>query len=74
MATVSRPVIDQTGLDGTFDFDLEWLPEMEPGASADESGVSFREALKQELGLRLVPEKGPVELLVIDSVEQPTAN
>ncbi len=72
MATVSRPVIDETGLSGTFDFTLDWLPEF--NAPADASGPNFRDGLKEQLGLKLEPKQGPVELLVIDHVEHPSAN
>ena len=75
MATLARPVIDQTGLSGPFDFSLEWMPEIDgPPAQGDESGTTFREALKDQLGLKLVPQKGPVEVLIIDHVEPPSEN
>lgn len=72
MAMLPRPVVDETGLSGLFDFSLEWLPEY--NASPDASGLTFREALKEQLGLALEPKKGPVDILVIDHVEQPEAN
>jgi uncharacterized protein (TIGR03435 family) len=72
MATVSRPVIDETGLSGTFDFTLDWVPEF--NAPADASGPNFRDGLKEQLGLKLEPKQGPVELLVIDHVEHPSTN
>jgi uncharacterized protein (TIGR03435 family) len=80
MATVSRPVVNETGLTGTFDFSLEWMPEMSgpqaDGAAAqpEESGPTFGEALREQLGLKLKPEKGSVEILVIDHVEHPSEN
>jgi len=72
MATVSRPVIAETGLSGTFDFTLDWLPEF--NAPPDASGPNFREALKEQLGLKLESQQGPVDILVIDRVEHPSAN
>jgi uncharacterized protein (TIGR03435 family) len=72
MATIPRPVIDQTGLNGTFDFTLDWVPEF--NAPPDASGPNFREALKDQLGLKLEPQQGPVDILVIDRVEHPSAN
>jgi uncharacterized protein (TIGR03435 family) len=72
MAVLPRPVVDETGLNGTFDFSLEWLPEF--NAPADASGPTFREALKEQTGLTLEPKKGPVDILVIDHIEQPEAN
>ena len=73
MATISRPVVNQTGLVGLFDFSLEWAPEVE-GGQPGPSGPTFNEALKQQLGLKLDPKKGPVDLLVIDHIEQPSEN
>jgi uncharacterized protein (TIGR03435 family) len=72
MATISRPVIDETGLNGAFDFTLDWVPEF--NAPPDASGPNFREALKEQLGLKLEPRQGPVDILVIDRVEHPSAN
>jgi uncharacterized protein (TIGR03435 family) len=72
MAVIPRPVIDETGLNGTFDFTLDWVPEF--NAPSDASGPNFREALKEQLGLHLEPQKGPVDILVIDHVEHPSAN
>jgi uncharacterized protein (TIGR03435 family) len=45
-----------------------------PNAQGEEAGPSIAQAIKQQLGLKLESTKGPVELLVIDHVEQPTAN
>jgi uncharacterized protein (TIGR03435 family) len=72
MATISRPVIDATGLNETFDFTLDWVPEF--NAPSDASGPNFREGLKEQLGLKLEPRQGPVDILVIDRVEHPSAN
>jgi uncharacterized protein (TIGR03435 family) len=72
MATIPRPVIDETGLNGTFDFTLDWVPEF--NAPPDASGPNFRESLKEQVGLKLEPRQGPVEILVIDRVEHPSAN
>jgi len=74
MATVTRPVIDETGLTGGYDFWMDWMPEETSDQGNNETGGTFREALKNQLGLKLQPVKGPVQVLVIDHVEQPTAN
>lgn len=76
LATLERPLIDETGLTGGFDFSIEWTPPEDMGQPGDVGsfGAPFREALKKQLGLRLEPHKGPVEVLVIDHVEQPSAN
>jgi uncharacterized protein (TIGR03435 family) len=74
---LDRPVIDQTGLTGKFDFLIEFLPEMRgpaPAPDLDRSGPTFLEALKDQDGLKLVPQKGPVEVIVVDHVEHPSEN
>jgi uncharacterized protein (TIGR03435 family) len=69
---VDRPVIDHTGLAGMFGFTLMFSPlNTEPQVARD---ASIYTALREQLGLKLEPARGPVELLVIDSVEQPTPN
>ncbi len=65
-----RMVVDQTGLNGDFDFTLQWTPEL--AASAE--GPSFFTAIREQLGLQLAPSKAPVEVIVIDHIEQPSAN
>lgn len=76
LATIERPLIDKTGLTGGFDFSIEWTPPADMGQPGDVGsfGAPFREALKKQLGLKLEPQKSPVEVLVIDHVEQPSAN
>jgi uncharacterized protein (TIGR03435 family) len=73
-----RPVLDQTGLTGTYDFSLEFAPETaQTGPTADPNLVgsaSFSEALREQLGLKLVARKAPVNVLVIDHIEKPTPN
>jgi uncharacterized protein (TIGR03435 family) len=77
---INRPVLDQTGLNGKFDFSLEWAPEsLRPppigaDAESDAQGPPVIEALKEQLGLKLEPTRGPVETIVIDRVERPSAN
>jgi uncharacterized protein (TIGR03435 family) len=75
-----RPVMDGTGLGGKVDFTLEWMPERSkpelPGAEAqaDAPGPSFEEALREQLGIKLQPQKGTVSVLTVDHVERPSAN
>jgi len=73
-----RPVVDKTGLKGAFDFTLEWTPDqLAASAAAKEVGAdapSLFTAIREQLGLLLVPSKAPVEVIVIDHVEQPSAN
>jgi uncharacterized protein (TIGR03435 family) len=75
---LDRPVEDRTGITGLVDLQLEWSPELtlSPAAlpSSDPAAVSLFTALQEQLGLRLQPDTGPVEVLVIDSIERPTPN
>lgn len=74
--TAGRMVVDKTGLgDKKFDFELKWTPDDRAGASnAPDAPPSVFTALEEQLGLKLVPAKGPVEVLVIDHMERPSAN
>ena len=76
LVSTGRPVIDKTGLTGTFDVEMEYLSEGAPVAAPTSkeplTGLTLREALKQYLGLELRSERGPVEYLVIDSIARPT--
>jgi uncharacterized protein (TIGR03435 family) len=68
-----RPVVDQTGLTGKYDFKLEYTPAAQ--AATDESGrPSIFTALQEQLGLKLVATKQPVEVLVVDAINPPTEN
>src|SRR5688572_13187636 len=77
---VGRPVIDRTGLTGTFDVELTYVRELAPApllgspSAQPPDGVSLRDAIKQQLGLDLRSERGSVEYLVIDSIARPTPN
>jgi len=68
-----RVVIDRTNLTGRYDIRLQWMPD-ESAAQAAEPGPSLFTAVREQLGLRLEPAKAPVEVLVIDSAEKPSAN
>jgi uncharacterized protein (TIGR03435 family) len=75
-----RPVVDQTGLTGNYDFTLSYRPVLPPDAPADALPPEDRdlptlfEALPSQLGLRLTATRGPVDHLVIDHIDKPTAN
>jgi uncharacterized protein (TIGR03435 family) len=73
---VDRPVVDRTGLVGTFDMSVEWSLPRDPSEPANTPVVdtepTFLQALREQLGLKLQPTKGPVDVLVIDHVEKPT--
>jgi len=77
---VDRPVLDRTSLQGIYDWDLEWTPAPgepgPPGAAppVNADAPSIFTAVQEQLGLRLESSRGPVEVLVIDSLERPTEN
>ena len=64
---VTRAVVDRTGLTGVWDFDLKWSPPDFPNPDPDRPSIFT--ALQEQLGLRLDPTTGPVEVLVIDRLE-----
>jgi uncharacterized protein (TIGR03435 family) len=66
---LGRTIIDQTGLTAKYDFTLTYAPDM-----GDTTGPSILTALQEQLGLKLDSGKGPVDVVVIDSVEKPSAN
>jgi uncharacterized protein (TIGR03435 family) len=75
---VDREVIDKTGLVGKYNIDLKWTPDDRPGS---ESGLTDQDAephlftaLQEQLGLKLESAKGPVQTLIIDRAEMPSAN
>lgn len=68
------PVVNQTGLTGIFNFKLHWTPDSLQGEEQTGDEVSIFTALQEQLGLQLRSAKAPVEVLVIDHVEKPTAN
>ena len=84
--TAQRVVIDKTGLTGYYDIALTYTPTGDqlpqgappPGAPApppiDPDGPSFFTAIQEQLGLKLENQRGPVDVVVIDSIEQPTEN
>jgi uncharacterized protein (TIGR03435 family) len=72
---MDRPVLDQTGLTGTFDITLEWTPDSAAVVDGPSPGPSLFTALHEQLGLRLESRSGPVELLIVDHAERiPTEN
>jgi uncharacterized protein (TIGR03435 family) len=74
---VSRIVLDKTGLTGRYDFSLRWTPEdvaTDAAMPSDSYQGSLFTALQEQLGLKLVSQKGPVNVLVIDQMERPSEN
>jgi len=75
-----RTVVDKTGLTSKYDIKLRWSPEdSHPNSDAGGGGsegpdVDFFTAIPEQLGLKLIPAKGPVNVLVVDHIEKPSAN
>jgi len=70
---LGRPVIDDTGLAGGYDFTLIWTPDT-PGGPADASGVSLFSVLQDQLGLKVESKKASMDVIVVDQAQKPFAN
>jgi uncharacterized protein (TIGR03435 family) len=70
---VGRIVVDRTGLTGYYDITLKWTPEGSQTSDPDAPPDLFT-ALEEQLGLKLVATKAPVDVIVVDHVERPTEN
>jgi uncharacterized protein (TIGR03435 family) len=77
---LGRPVLDRTGLEGSFDYKLEWSPDemqlrsQEAPPETDGNAPSLAAALQQQVGLKLVSRQDPVDLIVVEKAERPRAN
>jgi uncharacterized protein (TIGR03435 family) len=70
-----RPVLDKTGLTGSYEMTLDWAPDSTPATNEAVTLPSLFTALQEQLGLKLGSAKGPVEMLVVDNVDRaPTEN
>jgi uncharacterized protein (TIGR03435 family) len=69
-----RPVIDKTGLTGTYDIKLEATPSFRINSNLDPSDISIFVAVQGQLGLKLEPQKAMIDVVVVDHVEKPSAN
>jgi uncharacterized protein (TIGR03435 family) len=71
---LTDPVVDETGLKGSWDFDIKWTPR-QLLAKAGADGISIFDAVDKQLGLKLEPQTAPRPVLIVDSVNQkPTPN
>ncbi len=68
---IGRPVLNQTGLTGNFDFSLDWTPDSPDTQSEAPSLIT---AIREQLGLKLESTKAPVKTLIVDRVERPSEN
>ena len=82
-AFMDRPVVDQTGLRDRYDFDLRWTPDesqsycpSDPARSRGDPNAApdLYTAIQEQLGLRLIRTKAPIQVMVIDHVETPSEN
>jgi uncharacterized protein (TIGR03435 family) len=73
---LDRPVLDRTGLTGTYDIKLTYTPDVKShrDSEPDLSDINIFTAVQDQLGLKLEAQKAMVEILVVDHVEQPSAN
>jgi uncharacterized protein (TIGR03435 family) len=77
---LDRPLVNQTGLAGSFDFTLDFVPDRHVQSLADSEvasdsiGPTFAQALSDQLGIKLESRKAPLKVPVLDHVERPTAN
>jgi uncharacterized protein (TIGR03435 family) len=84
MMVLDRPVVNQTDIAGRFDLSVTFMPDdsqfnghpprTPPLADGVEAAPSLYDAVQQQLGLKLVQQKAPVDVIVIDHVEKPSAN
>jgi uncharacterized protein (TIGR03435 family) len=62
-----RPVIDETGLEGTYDFNMEWTPD-------EGAGPALFTVIQDRLGLKLESKKAPAPVFVIEKIDKPSEN
>jgi uncharacterized protein (TIGR03435 family) len=74
---IDRAVLDRTNLTGRYDFELKWTPPGRAGGPPpgdDPDRPSLFTALQEQLGLKLDPQRAPIEVLIVDSAAMPTEN
>ena len=74
LAATPRPVVDQTGLSGLYDFTVTWVHDPSGDDATSDNIANFREALKNQLGLELKSSHAPISFLIVDHVERPSEN
>lgn len=83
-AVLDRPVIDQSGLTGRFDFQLKWTPDdsqfagmgakIPPPTDAADAPPNLYTAIQEQIGLKLDATRAPADVIIVDHVEKPSAN
>ena len=72
---VQRPLVNQTGLTGRYDFDLKFTKDLQAATVADANAApGLFTAVQEQMGLRLDAVKAPAPVLVVDAIERPSAN
>jgi uncharacterized protein (TIGR03435 family) len=71
---LDRPMVDQTGLTGHYDFQLKWTFDETKATTDGSAAPSLFTAIQEQMGLKLEPVKAATDVLVVDHVEQPSAN
>ncbi len=69
---LDRPVLNQTGLSGTYDINLTYTPEFKLSNGPED--ISIFTAVQEQLGLKLIQQRAAVEMLVVDDLQKPSAN
>jgi uncharacterized protein (TIGR03435 family) len=75
---LGRPVVDQTGLTGRYDVELQYIRDMPPGigptAPTPPEGPALVDAIKEQLGLQLKAERVPTTVLIVESIQRPSVD
>jgi uncharacterized protein (TIGR03435 family) len=79
VGVVDRPMVDKTGIQGTVDYYLEWrkVPDQMPRGAPielDEDAPAFADALKEQLGIKMLSQKGQSEIFIVDHIERLSEN
>jgi uncharacterized protein (TIGR03435 family) len=74
LAATPRPVVDQTGLTGLYDFTLTWVHDPSGDDATSDNIANFHEALKTQLGLELKSSHAPISFLIVDHADHPSEN
>jgi uncharacterized protein (TIGR03435 family) len=70
-----RPVLDDTGMTGTYDIVLRWFLDTTPGSASPPAGPTLMDAVREQLGLVLVPKHRAIDVIVVDHLNRaPTQN
>lgn len=74
LAAIPRPVVDETGLSGQYDFTLHWIHDPSGDEATSDNIANFRDAIRKQLGLELKSTHTPMRVVMVDHVERPSEN